>query len=93
MTRQQAHDFVSERHRHWLDNVKIKVDTSNGIEADRYVPNRVDNFDHKSWWKSVAVFWAIVFGIGMLAAVVKYATACDEVGEPETVKIKIVRGI
>ena len=55
--------------------------------------HRIDDVDNKTWGKSIAIFWAIVFGIGMLAAVVKYATACDEVGEPETVKIKIVRGI
>ena len=65
MTRQQAHDYVSERH-------------------------RIDDVDNKTWGKSIAVFWAIVFGIGMLAAVVKYATACDGLSEPETIKIRVV---
>ena len=63
-TQQQAHDYVSERH-------------------------RVEDVDTKSWGKSIAVFWAIVFGIGMLAAVVKYATACGDL-EPETIKIRVV---
>ena len=63
-------------------------------QAHDYVSekHRIEDVDNKTWGKSIAVFWAIVFGIGMLAAVVKYATACD-LEEGETVKIKIVRGI
>ena len=54
-------------------------------QAHDYVSSkhRVDDIDHKSFWKSVAVFWAIVFGIVTLVAVVKYATACDDLGEPD----------
>ena len=51
--------------------------------------HRVEDVDNKTWGKSIAVFWAIVFGIGMLAAVVKYATACGDLGEPETIKIRV----
>ena len=65
MTRQQAHDYVSERH-------------------------RVDDVDNKTWGKSIAVFWAIVFGIGMLMAVVKYATACGDITEPEIIEIRVI---
>ena len=62
-TQQQAHDYVSERH-------------------------RIDDVDNKAWGKSIAVFWAIVFAIGLLMAVVKYATACGDL-EPETIKIRV----
>ena len=69
MTRQQAHDFVSERH-------------------------RVEDVDNKTWWKSVAVFWACIFGIVTLVAVVKYATACDGLGETDkTIKQIKVNGV
>ena len=51
--------------------------------------HRVDDVDNKTWGKSIAIFWAIVFGIGMLAAVVKYATACGDL-ETETIKIRVI---
>ena len=51
--------------------------------------HRIDDVDNKTWGKSIAVFWAIVFGIGMLAAVVKYATACGDL-ETETIKIRVI---
>ena len=64
-------------------------------EAHDYVSerHRIEDIDHKSWWKSVAIFWAIVFGIVTLAAVVKYATACD-LGETDgTIKQIRVDGV
>ena len=61
-------------------------------DAHDYVSerHRVEDVDNKIWGKSIAIFWAIVFGIVTLAAVVKYATACGDLGEPEPVIIKVV---
>ena len=54
--------------------------------------HRVEDVDTKSWWKSVAVFWACIFAFGLLMAGVRYATACG-LGEAETIKVETVKGI
>lgn len=45
-----------------------------------------EDFDHKSWWKSVGWFWMGIGAFMLLVAVVDYATAC---GELESQKVKI----
>ena len=53
-------------------------------QAHDYVSakHRTD-FDHKSWWKSVAIFWACIFAFGLVMAGVRYATACGDLGETD----------
>lgn len=64
----------------------------NLTQAHDYVSakHRVD-FDHKSWWKAVGVFWLCIAGFMLFVAGLEYAFACEPVTE-EPVEIK-VRGI
>ena len=65
--------------------------TEQQAHEDLSAKHRVD-VDPKSWWKSVAVFWACIFAFGLLMAGLRYATACGDL-ETETIEINIVRGI
>lgn len=49
-----------------------------------------EDFDHKSWWKSVGWFWMGIGAFMLLVAVVDYATACGEEVKPmEPIKVVI----
>ena len=66
-----------------------KRQTQQQAHYDLSAKHRVDDFDHKSWWKSVAIFWACIILFMLVMATVKYATACGDL-ESEPVIIKVV---
>ena len=61
-------------------------------QAHDYVSekHRIDDVDNKVWGKSIAVFWACIFAFGLFMAVVKYATACGDITEPEIIEIRVI---
>lgn len=45
--------------------------------------HRVEDVDNKTWWKSVAIFWACIILFMLVMGTIKYATACDDLGESD----------
>ena len=88
----------------WIKSIKIGLDTSKGIEAERYVPkmtqqeahdyvsakHRKDDFDSKTWWKSVMAWWVMVaIGMALFGLFMGVAGACGE-EQPPMKPVKVV---